>query len=182
MPTPDVVSFRERLTAPWWFWTVIFFWAMTLAIAYGSAIATPVGIIVGTAAFTLASLGVARVATLVTVSAAGLNVGHAHLPLDAIGKVEVLDASAARRRRGTGADSRAFVLLRGWVPTAVAVAVVDPRDPTPYWYVSSRSPEQLAAALGVTRHGTSDAHSVTDMTGSGSAPSAPSAVSAEEGT
>lgn len=176
MPTPDAVSFRERLTAPWWFWAVVVFWAMTLAIAYGSAIATQVGVVVGVAAFTLASLGLARVATEVTVSPVGLAVGSAHLPWDAVGEVEVLDSDAARRRRGTEADSRAFVLLRGWVPTAVTVTVVDPRDPTPYWYVSTRSPERLAAALKGARHATSHAGSVTDVTGSASVPSA------EEGT
>lgn len=171
MPTPDAVAFRERLTAPWWFWTVILFWAMTLAIAYGSAIAAPVGVLVGAAALGLATLGMARVATVVTVSAAGLSVGNAHLPLDAIGAVEALDADAARRRRGTGADSRAFVLLRGWIPTAVTVRVVDPRDPTPYWYVSSRSPEELAAALLRARQAPS-AHTLSDdVTGSGSAAS-----------
>ncbi len=182
MPTPDAVIFRERLTAPWWFWAVICFWAMTLAIAYGSAIGTPVGIAVGAAAFGLASLGVARVSTVVTVSEAGLRVGDARLPWDAIGPVEVLDAGAARRRRGTGADSRAFVLLRGWVPTAVVVAVVDPLDPTPYWYVSSRSPERLAAALQDAGRSVAGAHSISDMTGSTSAPSAPAAPSVEEGT
>jgi hypothetical protein len=58
----------------------------------------------------------------------------------------------------------------------VAVTVVDPRDPTPYWYVSSRSPERLAVALEGGRDRTADAHRVTDMTGSAPAPSA------EEGT
>jgi hypothetical protein len=176
VPTPDAVSYRERLTAPWWFWVVIFFWAMTLAIAYGSAISVQVGIVVGVAAFTLASLGMARVATVVTVSAAGLTVGNASLPWDAIGAVEALDAEAARRLRGTGADSRAYVLLRGWVPTAVAVAVMDRRDPTPYWYVSSRYPERLAGTLEGGRARTSHAHPVTDMTGSAPEPSV------EEGT
>ena len=161
-----MVAFRERLTAPWWFWTVILFWAMTLAIAYGSAISTPIGVLVGAAAFGLATLGMARVATVVTVSANGLTVGNAQLPPDGIGTVEVLDADAARRRRGTGADSRAFVLLRGWIPTAVTVHVVDPRDPTPYWYVSSRSPERLAAAL-LRARPTPSAHTPSgDVTGS----------------
>lgn len=176
MPTPDAVAFRERLTAPWWFWPVVVFWAMTLAIAYGSAISTQVGVGVGVAAFTLASVGLARVATEVTVSPVGLTVGQAHLPWSAVGEIEVLDSDAARRRRGTGADSRAFVLLRGWVPTAVAVAVVDPRDPTPYWYVSTRSPERLAAALEDARAATPPARAVTDVTGSASVPSV------EEGT
>lgn len=147
MPTSDAVTYQERLTVPWWFWLVALFWALTLGVAYGYAISFLVGAGVAGAAFGLASLGLVRVATVVTVSAPGLLVGDACLPWNAIGDVETLDPNAARKRRGTGADSRAFVLLRGWVPTAVAVTVDDPKDPTPYWYVSCRSPAALAAAL-----------------------------------
>lgn len=147
MLTSDAVTFRERLTVPWWFWGLALFWALTLAVAYGYAISSPVGVVVGVAAFGLAGLGLGRVAAVVTVSASGLTAGQASLPWTAIGAVEVLDSAAARRQRGTGADSRAFVLLRGWIPSAVTVAIVDHGDPTPYWYVSSRAPEALAAAL-----------------------------------
>lgn len=174
--TPHADSFRERLTAPWWSWVLAFFWALTLAIAYGSAITTPVGVMVGVASFGLASLGLARVATVVTVSGGGLTAGRARLPWAAIGEVNVLDATEARRRRGTDADSRAFLLLRGWVPTAVTVAVVDPLDPTPYWYVSSRAPERLASALLRAGETPSTNAPVADVTGLASSPSL------EEGT
>ena len=176
MPTSAADSFRERLTTPWWSWVVAFSWALTLAVAYGHAIATPVGVVVGVAAFALASLGLARVATVVAVSEGGLTAGQARLPWEAIGQVEVLDAAAAKRRRGTGADSRAFVLLRGWVPTAVSVTVDDTQDPTPYWYVSSRNPQQLAAALLRGGEIPSAPGPAADVTGSTPAPSV------EEGT
>jgi hypothetical protein len=39
------------------------------------------------------------------------------------------------------------MLLRSYVRTAVRIEVVDPQDPHPYLYLSSRHPEQLAAAL-----------------------------------
>ena len=45
------------------------------------------------------------------------------------------------------ADARAFLLLRPYVKTAVRVDLEDPADPTPYWLLSSRRPEALAAAL-----------------------------------
>jgi hypothetical protein len=173
VPASDPVIYRERLRTPWWFWAVAVFWAVTLGLAYGHAIGRPVGLAVGCAAFALAGLGLLRVSALVTVSATGLTAGSARLPIDAIGAVAALDAETARHQRGQGADSRAFVLLRGWVPTAVRVVVDDRRDPTPYWYVSTRSPDQLAEALGqVTRR------QVTGMTGSPSAPT----MTHEEGT
>ena len=41
----------------------------------------------------------------------------------------------------------AFVVQRPWIPGAVQVHLDDPADPTPYWVVSSRRPDKLAAAL-----------------------------------
>jgi hypothetical protein len=43
------------------------------------------------------------------------------------------------------------MLLRSWVPTAVRIDLVDPDDPTPYWFVSTRRPDELVRALTTTR-------------------------------
>lgn len=59
----------------------------------------------------------------------------------------MLDAEEARAWRTHKADARAFMLLRGYVETAVRVEVTDPEDPTPYVYLSTRDPRGLAAAL-----------------------------------
>jgi hypothetical protein len=123
-----------------------------LGIAYGYAISLVVGVVVFVGLFALAALGMVRLSALVEVtggggSPAGLRAGRAELPASAIGEVTVLDAEAARRRRGVDADPRAFVVLRGWVRGAVTVQVNDPMDPTPYWFVSTRQAEALAAAL-----------------------------------
>lgn len=163
--------YRERLTPPWWFWLAAAFWALTLALAYGYAISTRVGVGVGLAAFALAALGLSRVTATVVVDDQGLIAGPAHLPWEAIGGVEPLDAAAAKSRRGPGADPRAYLMLRGWVPTAVTVGVQDRRDPTPYWFVSTRSPDRLAAALRLGPDAASDPAPGADMTGSSEAPS-----------
>jgi len=147
VPQTPGLRYRERLTPPWWFWVAAAFWALTLLVAYGYAISLPVGIGVGAAAFALAALGLSRVTATVIVDDSGLVAGPARLPWDAIGRVESLDADEARARRGPGADPRAYLMLRGWVSTAVTVHVDDPRDPTPYWFVSTRRPDRLAAAL-----------------------------------
>ena len=138
---------HERLTPPWWGWLLAAFWASTLGIAYGYAISVVVGVVVFIGLFAVAALGLVRLSALVEVTGAGLRAGRAALPASAIGAVTVLDAAAARRVRGVDADSRAFVLLRGWVRGAVTVQVNDPLDPTPYWFVSTRQAEALASAL-----------------------------------
>lgn len=77
--------------------------------------------------------------------------GEAKIPVTALGDAEVLDAEEARAWRTYKADTRAFLLLRSYIPTALKVEVTDPQDPTPYLYLSTREPERLAQALGTAR-------------------------------
>lgn len=77
-----------------------------------------------------------------------LTAGRAHVPLDVLGPARPLDREETRAALGPGLDARAYVCLRAWAGTAVRVEVRDPQDPTPYWLVSTRRPEALAAAIG----------------------------------
>ncbi|MDM7831376.1 DUF3093 domain-containing protein [Cellulomonas edaphi] len=94
----------------------------------------------------LVFLGMATT-TRVTVDGGELHAGDAHIPLELLGAVRVLDARELRAELGPRLDARAHLCLRGWIHSGVRVELVDPADPTPYWIVSSRRPEQLAAAL-----------------------------------
>ncbi|PFG19545.1 DUF3093 domain-containing protein [Serinibacter salmoneus] len=77
----------------------------------------------------------------------GLRVGPAFLDAWSIGEVTALDAEGTRLVLGPQADARAYLAHRGWISTAVKITVVDSEDPTPYWVVSTRRPEQLAQAV-----------------------------------
>jgi hypothetical protein len=77
----------------------------------------------------------------------GLHAGPATLPWGNVGSAEVLDADRTRRLLGVDADATAYLVVRPYCPTAVKVSVDDERDPTPYWVVSTRHPDELAAAL-----------------------------------
>jgi hypothetical protein len=61
--------------------------------------------------------------------------------------VEVIDVEARRDLLGPDADPLAFVVQRPWISGGVRIDLDDPADPSPYWYVSSRHPRRLAAAL-----------------------------------
>jgi len=140
-------TFEEHLTAPAGYWAV-----------------TAMAGIMGGLVFLRASPAAALVALLVTAALCGalvvaygrvgvrvhdgyLEAGPARLPLTALGAATALDAEEARRLRTTEADARAFMLLRGYVRTAVRVDVTDPEDPTPYLYLSTRRPEKLVKVL-----------------------------------
>jgi hypothetical protein len=73
--------------------------------------------------------------------------GRAQITVDMLGSVLPLDADATRRQAGVDADARAYLVLRPYVKRAVRVTLEDRADPTPYWLVSSRHPDALAAAL-----------------------------------
>jgi hypothetical protein len=94
-------------------------------------------------ALTFVSYGSARL----TVSAGVFQAGRARIGLAHLGRAEALDAERARLATGPDADARAYLVLRPYLKRAVRVSVVDPADPTPYWLVSTRHPDTLAAAL-----------------------------------
>jgi len=76
-----------------------------------------------------------------------LRVGRARIERSFLGEVTGHAGAEAFAERGTRLDARAWLKLRGWIPGVVRIELIDPADPTPYWLVSTRRPEQLAAAL-----------------------------------
>jgi hypothetical protein len=141
-------SYDERLWVPWRWWVIpgFFLWSLWLAYhaALGPAWALPVtALATAVVAGVLVGYGRARI----RVDGQTLEAGRARIPLHALGRTWPLDTEQARELRGPGADASAFMLLRGYVPTAVRVDIADPDDPTPYAYLSTRHPERLAAAL-----------------------------------
>ncbi|WP_431041765.1 DUF3093 domain-containing protein [Streptomyces sp. P1-3] len=145
--------YEERLTAPrsWWFMTALVGVALGLIMLPLGTLPLVGGLIGGTAlaAVAVSSYGSARV----RVVAGSLVAGDARIPVSALGTAEALNADEAAAWRTHKADPRAFMLLRGYIRTAVRVEVTDPSDPTPYVYLSTRHPERLAAALDAVRAG-----------------------------
>jgi hypothetical protein len=82
---------------------------------------------------------------------ATLTAGPARIPVSALGPVVVLDADRARAVRGPESDPAGYHLIRGWVPAGVQAVVIDPQDATPYWFVATRRPDALAAAIEAAR-------------------------------
>jgi len=139
--------YRERLWAPVWLWLVASIIAGTLGLAFGVPLGLGAGIIAWVVPQALIVWVLVSAAATVVVAPGLLRAGRASLPVAAMGPVRPLDGDQAAALRGRDADARAFLLLRPWVSAAVRVDVADPRDPTPYWYISTRRAPELAAAL-----------------------------------
>lgn len=117
--------------------------------AGGSRAWVPYAVIVPLTAVGMWYLGRIRVA----VTNGELRVDDARLPVRHVADAVPLDATGRREILGPSAHPLAFVIQRPWIPGAVQVMLDDPADPTPFWVVSSRSPERLAAALLAARDG-----------------------------
>ena len=146
--------YDERLTAPRSWWLIA-----ALAGVGGALTMLPLGVLP-----MLGGLAVAGVLAAVGVSAYGsarirvvadsLVAGDARVPLSALGTAHVLDEEEAFAWRTHKADPRAHMLLRSYIRTALRVEVTDPADPTPYIYLSTRTPAKLAEALAAATAGT----------------------------
>jgi hypothetical protein len=149
---PTTSRYRERLRVParWWALLLLFLASLWLALAVSTAplVAGGAGVL-ATALGTglLLGYGGARI----EVDAAALRAGRAHLEWACCGPATALDPDATRRLGGVDADARAFLLLRPYLATAVRVEVRDPADPTPYWMLSTRHPQRLAASINAAR-------------------------------
>ncbi|TKT03226.1 DUF3093 domain-containing protein [Streptomyces lasalocidi] len=147
----SATPYEERLTAPrsWWLISFLVGLAMALVLLPFGTLPLLGGLVGGTAvaAVMASSYGSLRI----RVVGDSLIAGEAKIPVTALGATEVLDAEEARAWRTYKADTRAFLLLRSYIPTALKVEVIDPEDPTPYLYLSSRDPERLAQALEAAR-------------------------------
>jgi Protein of unknown function (DUF3093) len=83
----------------------------------------------------------------IEVTDVALLAGRARLPLPNVGATTGYSGTDATAQRGPKLDARAWLVIRGWVSPVVKVVVVDESDPTPYWLVSTRHPNDLIAAL-----------------------------------
>ncbi|MGW6914563.1 DUF3093 domain-containing protein [Kitasatospora sp. NPDC054939] len=139
--------YDERLTVPrsWWLFPAALGLTLALILLRFSGVGALIGLVVGVAvgAVAISSYGSARI----RVVQGSLVAGQARIPVDALGAAQPLSPAEAVAWRGVKSDPRAFMLLRSYVPTALKVEVTDPADPTPYLYLSTRSPMRLAEAL-----------------------------------
>jgi hypothetical protein len=141
-------QYDERLGVPlrWWVQGTMLVASLWLAVvvALPALVAWVIsGVAMALLALGLISFGSARI----SVHDGVLRAGRAHIAVSHLGTVTALDPEETRRTAGREADARAYLLLRPYLKRAVRVQIDDPRDPTPYWLVSTRHPDELARVL-----------------------------------
>lgn len=141
------IAYSEKVRPPAWLFAFLLFLTESVALSIWAAFDNQTGLI----AFVLALLIVVASGSAMTmhivVDQNELRVGRAHIAREYLGAVTELDSSAMALIRGREADPAAFLALRFWQPQGIKVMVLDDRDSTPYWLITSKQPTELARAL-----------------------------------
>lgn len=149
-PDSPTALYRERIwPSPW------VFVATALVIPASLLVFLPINQLAGAivAVVLYAAIVIVLLATspLIEVVAGELIAGRARVPVDLISAVSAFTGDEATLQRGRLLDARAWLLIRGWVSPVVKIELSDESDPTPYWIISTRSPDALVVAIASAR-------------------------------
>jgi len=141
------VIFKEVLRPPIWLLAFIYFLLLSLVIAIWAAFDNNVALV----AFIVSTIAIVYIAiamrSTITLDSEELRIDRAHIDIKYLGSATVLDSPAMRLLRTRDADPAAYLAIKFWMPKGIKITVVDPRDPTPYWLITSKRGEELAALL-----------------------------------
>ena len=125
----------------------IYFLLLSLVIAIWAAFDNNVALV----AFIVATIAIVYIAiamrSTITLDGEELRIDRAHIDIKYLGSATVLDSPAMRLLRTRDADPAAYLAIKFWMPKGIKITVVDPRDPTPYWLLTSKRGEEIAALL-----------------------------------
>ncbi|MEO9138387.1 MAG: DUF3093 domain-containing protein [Jatrophihabitans sp.] len=146
-PCADV-EYREPLRTPWWWYLVGIGVAALLAAEFRVAglhltVWIPFCTMLPLAAGIVWAIG----RSTLEVSDGEIRIRGAHLPLRYVTGAVALDARTLRLVVGREGDPAAYLSIRPWIGPGVQVWIDDEDDPTPYWVLSSRRPEEFVKVL-----------------------------------
>jgi hypothetical protein len=141
------VRFKEVIRAPLWLIAFVYFLFLSVVLSIWAALGnTPALITFGLLTIWLVYLYF-KTALKIEVDQTHLRVGKAVIEQMYIGEVEVLTPAQVKLIRTRDADPLAFLAIRFWCSKAIKVQVVDARDKTPYWLITSKKGNELLQAL-----------------------------------
>jgi hypothetical protein len=151
-----MTSYRERL------WPALWLYISTALVIPASLLVflpinQSVGVIVAIVLYAGCIVLLIAGSPTIRVTADAVYAGKARIPLENTGDLAAFDGAEATLERGQRLDARAWLMIRGWVRPVARIEVVDDRDPTPYWLVSTRRPQALIDAIVAARTANSPA-------------------------
>lgn len=141
------MRYREVIRMPLWLLALIYFFFLSFVLSVWAALGNSAALVTFLALSALLVLISIRTRLIIQVNESELMVGRAHIELKFIGEVTQLDSAAMKAIRSRDANPMAFLAIRFWSSTGVKVEVIDERDETPYWLITSNKANQLAKAI-----------------------------------
>ena len=139
--------FREVLRPPIWVLAFIYFLFLSIVLSVWAALdnrATLITLALST--ITLIWISISMTSEI-TFDGEVLRIDKANIDLKYLGKATVLDKNAMRLLRTRDADPAAYLAIKFWEPRGIRIDLNDPRDKTPYWLITSKRGEEIAALL-----------------------------------
>jgi hypothetical protein len=141
------VIFREVLRPPIWVLAFIYFLLLSIVLSVWAAFDARATLIT-LALSTLALIWIAfAMKSEITFDGNILRIDQANIDKRYLGKVTVLDRAAMRLLRTRDADPAAYLAIKFWEPRGLRIDLNDSRDATPYWLITSKRGEEIAALL-----------------------------------
>ena len=141
------MRYREVIHAPLWLLAIIYFFLLSIVISVWAALGNNPALATLVAVSLLLILFYIKSALVIEVDEKELRVGTAHIEHRFIGEVLNLDNESVRRVRTRDADPTAHLAIRFWSSKGVQLYVIDERDATPYWLISTGKGLELIKAL-----------------------------------
>ena len=139
--------FQERMRWPFTVWCIYLALCATISFSIWAALGNFAAAVATLLQISLIAFWSVRNTLVITIQVEPnrviLHVDRAQLPLNYIKDVTVLDSPQMSLIRTRDAIPSAHLALRYWVKTGIKIDVMDPRDPTPYWLISTKKGELL---------------------------------------
>lgn len=138
-------EYSEKLSPAWWMVGALALFVPASALIF-LPLSLPLGLTVGLALW-LGSSGVLWLfAPTIAVDSHYVRAGRAAIEHRFVTGMEIYRGPHATEQRGIRLDARAWLVIRGWVDPVVKITVQDAGDPTPYWLVSAKNPDEFVSA------------------------------------
>lgn len=140
------MTYREVIRPPWWIYAGVTAMVALFCFTFAAVIGVPAATVLFFVLAALMGWVVERRSLVLTVDDEAFHAGSVLIERSEILDAVALDAAGLRDVAGPDADGRAAMVLRN-LATKSGVKVDVSSDRPPYWLVSSKRPQELAAAL-----------------------------------
>lgn len=139
--------FKEVIRPPFWLVSFLYFMLFSIVLAIWAALGNNAAINAFAITLVLGALIIHFATSTIIVDEEELRIKKAHIPLKYLGECTLIDKRNFSKARTRDADPAAYFATTFWISQGLTVKVIDERDPTPYWLISTRRARELEKAI-----------------------------------